>query len=333
MNVDPFASLAVAHSDSARSALAAAFGRARIGAIVPLTGGATTASVYRIEVGERRYLLRIEGQPSPLRNPHQYVSMRIAVEAGIAPKILYLDEAAGIVVTDFIEQVALDTYPGGSPALARALGELLARVQATQVFPYFVEYPDIVTRLFAHVRRTGLFAGGVLDQHVERLELLRGAYRASSSRLVSSHNDAVPNNILFDGQRLWLIDWESAYCNDPLVDVAIMLDGVARCPEMEEVLLGAWLGRAPDDSIRERLDVVRALTRLYYAGVFLSASAAASWVKEETDLSAPSAVDFQRAIKARRLKAGTTETKHILGKMFLSSFLSGVAAPGFDAAV
>jgi thiamine kinase-like enzyme len=333
MNVDPFASLAVAHSGSARSALVAAFGQARIGPIVPLTGGATTASVYRIEVGERPYLLRIEGQPSPLRNPHQYVSISIAAEAGIAPKILYLDEAAGIVVTDFIEQVTLEAYPGGTPALARALGELLARVQATEAFPCFVEYPDIVARLFAHVRRTGLFAGGVLDQHVERLELLRGAYQANSSRLVSSHNDCVPNNILFDGRRLWLIDWESAYCNDPLVDVAIMLDGVARCPEMDEVLLGAWLGRAPDESIRERLDVVRALTRLYYAGVFLSASAAASWVKEETDLSAPSAADFQRAVKAGRLKAGTAETKHILGKMFLSSFLSGVAAPGFDAAV
>jgi aminoglycoside phosphotransferase (APT) family kinase protein len=333
MNVDPFAALAVAHLDDVRPVLAAAFGQARIGRIVPLAGGATTASVYGIEVGERRYLLRIEGQPSPLRNPHQYVSMRIAAEAGIAPKILYVDEAARIVVTDFIEQVALEAYPGGPPALARALGELLARVQTTQVFPYFVEYPDIVARLFAHVRRTGLFAGGVLDQHVERLELLRGAYRASSSKLVSSHNDVVPNNILFDGRRLWLIDWESAYCNDPLVDVAILLDGVARFPEIEEVLLSAWLGRAPDETIRGRLEVVRALTRLYYAGVFLSASAAASWVKEETDLSAPSAVDFQRAIKAARLKAGTAETKHILGKMFLSSFLSGVAVPGFDAAV
>jgi aminoglycoside phosphotransferase (APT) family kinase protein len=333
MNVDPFAALAVAHLDDVRPVLAAAFGQARIGRIVPLAGGATTASVYGIEVGERRYLLRIEGQSSPLRNPHQYVSMRIAAEAGIAPKILYVDEAARIVVTDFIEQVALEAYPGGPPALARALGELLARVQTTQVFPYFVEYPDIVARLFAHVRRTGLFAGGVLDQHVERLELLRGAYRASSSKLVSSHNDVVPNNILFDGRRLWLIDWESAYCNDPLVDVAILLDGVARFPEIEEVLLSAWLGRAPDETIRGRLEVVRALTRLYYAGVFLSASAAASWVKEETDLSAPSAVDFQRAIKAARLKAGTAETKHILGKMFLSSFLSGVAVPGFDAAV
>src|SRR6185369_8347917 len=262
MSVDPFAALA--QPDGVRSALATVFGRARIGPIVALTGGATTASVYRIEVGERRYLLRTEGQPSPLRNPHQYVSMRIAAEAGIAPKILYVDEAARIVVTDFIEQVALEAYPGGPPALARALGELLARVQATEVFPYFVEYPDIVARLFAHVRRTGLFAGGVLDQHVERLELLRGAYRASSSRSVSSHNDVVPNNILFDGRRLWLIDWESAYCNDPLVDVAIVLDGIARSPELEEVLLRAWLGRTPDESIRARLDVVRAITRLYY---------------------------------------------------------------------
>ena len=168
---------------------------------------------------------------------------------GLRPKSCMSTRRLGIVVTDFIEQVSLEAYPGGPPALARALGELLARVQATEVFPYFVEYPDIVARLFAHVRRTGLFADGVLDQHVERLELLCGAYRASSGKPVSSHNDVVPNNILFDGRRLWLIDWESAYCNDPLVDVAIMLDGVARRPEMEEVLLGAWLGRAPDGSI------------------------------------------------------------------------------------
>src|SRR6185312_874081 len=94
MNVDPFAALS--QPDGVRSALATVFGRARIGPIVALTGGATTASVYRIEVGERRYLLRIEGQPSPLRNPHQYASMRIAAEAGIAPKILYVDEAARI---------------------------------------------------------------------------------------------------------------------------------------------------------------------------------------------------------------------------------------------
>jgi hypothetical protein len=333
MSRDHFDTIPAAHRDTVRSALAAAFGRAPIDAITPITGGASTASTFRLEAGGRRYLLRVEGEPSPLRNPHQYVSMRIAAEAGIAPEIRYIDEAARVAVIDFIEQQPLKTYPGGPLALAQALGELFSRVQATPAFPYFVNYPDIVARLFAHVRRTGLFAAGLLDAHVERLELLRGAYDAGSTKLVSSHNDSIPSNILFDGERLWLIDWESAYRNDPLVDVAIVLDSFAISPALEDVLLQAWFGRAPDEALRARLELIRALTRLYYAGVLLSASAAASWVTGATDLSAPTPREFQFAIREGRLRRGAPETKHILGKMFLASFFSGVAPPGFDDAV
>ena len=86
MKKSRFDTFPVAHRDSASAALSAAFGSAPVGEITAMAGGATTASVYRVEVGARRYLLRIEGEPSPLRNPHQYVSMRIATEAGIAPR-------------------------------------------------------------------------------------------------------------------------------------------------------------------------------------------------------------------------------------------------------
>jgi hypothetical protein len=333
MNKDCFDVLSAADRETARSALVAAFGSAPIGAITPMTGGATSASIFRVEIGHRRYVMRMEGQPSPLRNPHQYISMRIASEAGIAPKIRYIDEVARVAVIDFIEQRPLGAYPGGSRALAQALGELLSRVQATSVFPTFVNYPDIVARLFAHVRRTGLFATGLLDAHVERLELLREAYDAGATRLVSSHNDPVPNNILFDGERLWLIDWESAYRNDPIVDVAIVLDSLARSPELEDVLLRAWLGRAPDEALRARLALIRGLTRLYYAGVLLSASALAPRAAPDTDLLAPTVPEIERAIREGRLKPGAPETKHILGKIFLSSFFSGVVPPGLDGAV
>lgn len=109
-----------------------------------------------MEVGDRRYLLRVEGEPSPLRNPHQYVSMRIAAEAGIAPRIHHIDEAGRIATMDFIGQQPLQAYPGGPRGLAQALGELLGRLQATPVFPRFVDYPDIVARLFAHPRFRGV---------------------------------------------------------------------------------------------------------------------------------------------------------------------------------
>ena len=183
------------------------------------------------------------------------------------------------------------------------------------------------------MRRTGLFAAGVLDAHVERLERLREAYDAGASRLVSSHNDPTPNNILFDGERLWLIDWESACRNDPLVDAAIVLNQFARSRELEDVLLKAWFGRAPDEALRARLAPVRALTCLFYAGVMFSASAAASWAKDDTDLSAPTPEQFRLAIDEGRLIRGAAETRHILGKMYLASFLSGVAAPKLEGAV
>jgi aminoglycoside phosphotransferase (APT) family kinase protein len=218
MEDHPFDALSAHHREKVRSALVAAFGSTPIDAIARIAGGASTASTFRLDVGRRAYLLRVEGQPSPLRNPHQYVSLRIAAEAGIASEVHYIDEAARVAVIDFIEQQPLNTYPGGPHALAQALGELLSRVQATPTFPFFVNYPDIAARLLAHVRRTGLFAPGVLDPHVDRLGQLREAYDAGLASLVSSHNDPVPSNVLFDGERLWLIDWESAYRNDPLVD-------------------------------------------------------------------------------------------------------------------
>jgi hypothetical protein len=102
--------------------------------------------------------------------------------------------------------------------------------------------------------------------------------------------------------------------------------------ELEGVLLQAWLDRAPDDALRDRLALVRALTRLYYAGVLLSASAA-SRTASDASLSAPTLREFQQAIGEGRLAPGAPETKHVLGKMYLAAFLTGAAPPGLDGAV
>jgi aminoglycoside phosphotransferase (APT) family kinase protein len=331
LSKDPFAALPVAQRDAVRSALATAFGRASIEAVTSLKGGISGASVFRFETGGRRYVVRVEGAPSPLRNPHQYACLRMAADAGLAPGLHHVDERARVAVMDFIEPQPLGAYPGGRRALVQALGALLARLQAAPLFPYFVDYPDIVTRLFNHVRRTGLFAPGLLDAHAAHLARLAEVCAWPSVRWVSSHNDPVPQNILFDGARLWLIDWESAYRSDPLVDVAILLDGVARAPELEAALLQAWLGRRPDDDIRARLALIRGLVRLYYTGVMLSASAAADpHATPDRDLSAPTLAAYRRSVRDGRLQPGTRESFHVRGKMFLASFLSGAEMPGFD---
>ena len=169
----------------------------------------------------------------------------------------------------FIEDRPLETYPGGHQALASAIGAMLRKLQTMPLFPGFVDYPDIVSRLWIHVCKTGLFPERLLDAASQRLVQIRKAYALQTDKYVSSHNDVLPRNVLFDGKRLLLIDWENGYRNDPLVDLAIALDNFAPSPELEEVLLLAWLGQKPDHFLRNRLALVRALTRLYYAGVHI----------------------------------------------------------------
>jgi aminoglycoside phosphotransferase (APT) family kinase protein len=319
------------HHERVRAAIGAAFGSVPIDDIAPISGGASGAVPFRVAVGGRSYVVRVEGPASPLRNPYQYESMRIAAEAGIAPRLHYVDEEARVAVMDFIAERPLSAFPGGAPALAQAVGALLRRVQRTTPFPRFVDYPDIVGRLWAWVCSTGLFASGVLDPVTERLHRLGEAYVWDPSQSVSSHNDLVPRNLLFDGERLWLIDWESAYRNDPLVDVAIALDQFAPSPEWQRLLLEAWAGHAPDEAVSARLGLVRAFTRLYYAGVLLSASAAASGAVGDRDLSAPALEAFRRAINEGALVPDTPAFKHVLGKMYLAAFMTDKAPPDLGA--
>src|SRR5579871_168120 len=301
-----FDRLSAQQREAVFAALRNVLGSVPIDALTPLKGGATAAAILRIDAGKRSYLLRIEGAPSPLRNPHQYVSLRIATDAGLAPRLYYHDDVERIAVMDFVEQRPLSAYPGGPLALARAAGEMVRRLQSTKLFPYFVDYPDIVARLWAHVCRTGLFAPGVLDPVNAHLADIRKAYVWDRADSLSCHNDPVPNNILFDGKRLWLIDWESGCRNDPLVDVSIVSDHLARSPDLREALLRAMIGKPPDDDLRARLKLVRALTHLYYAGVCFSASATAPRESADTDLTALTVADYEQAFPAEGINRQRT---------------------------
>ncbi|MDP3852696.1 phosphotransferase [Phenylobacterium sp.] len=333
MSKDPFEIIAKSHRDSARSALAA-LGSAPIKTIDPVYGGASGASIFRVEAGGERFLMRVEGPASPLlpRNPHRHACTHLAADAGVAPAVHYLDETSGVVVTDFVEQRPLHSFPGGASALARAVGDLLRRLQTAPAFPQLVYYPDLLTRMLGRLREAGIFASGLLDEHVARLATIRAVLDRETTSLVSSHNDPHSGNILFDGARLWLIDWEAAYRNHPLVDVAIALDNLAASPDLEDALLGAWLGRRADEEIRAQLALVRPLTRLYYACFLLNAAATEPQATAGDDLSSPSIGEFQQALLDGRLKPNTPKAMHRLGKMYLNGFLTGAPTPALSVA-
>jgi hypothetical protein len=259
--------------------------------------------------------------------------MQIAADSGIAPRLHYVDDATGVAIMDFVPPRPLTEYPGGPVQLTQDLGVLVRKLQATSPFPELHNYLAILSRLLGYIRNSGLFAAGLLDPHAAGFERIREIYTWDSSALVSSHNDPNARNIIFDGERLWLIDWETAYRNDPLTDVAIVAENFAATPELENALLEAWMGHAPNPALRARFMLMRVLTRLYYAGLMLSISSAEPRSAPDTDLTAPTPEEFHAEVAAGRVKAGAPETMYTLGKMLLSGFLAGMSAPGFEEAV
>ena len=300
-----------------QAALDAAYGSTPAHHLGPVTGGASGAVALRIAAGTHRHLLRVEARRSPLRTPHQYECMEIAARAGIAPALHYVDPENGVAIMDFIEAVPLDRFPGGGPALAKALGDLARRLQETEPFPQLGDWRAIVGRLLGLLESRSV--AGLLDRHRAAYEQLCEALPWDNATHVSSHNDPNARNVLFDGKRLWLIDWETAYRNDPMVDVAILADNLAATPELVEALLRTWLGYVPTAGEIERLERIRRLTRLYYAGLLIGFGSPPD--TRLTDLSALSRAEAEGRIARDELTETTSENLVIAGKMCLAAFL------------
>ena len=332
---DPVDHIPEDRRERARTALAAAFGRSPVTSLEPITAGAS-ASSYRIELAGRSYLLRLESpKRDAVRNPHRsYPCMRAAAAAGLTPAVHHADAGAGVVIADFVQERALADYPGGTAGVVRDLGSLVARLQEVPAFPPVFDYPSMIGHLFGQLLESGLFVPGLLDRHREGFERIRSAYPWDATALVSSHNELNPSNLLFDGERLWLIDWETAFRNDPLVDVATLTMFHAATPELEGLLLRSWLGRAPDQVLLARLRLIRMMVRLFYGcAASLNALGSTEAAVPATDFDAPTPAQFRDDVAQGRMNAGAPKAQRIVGKIALTGFLAGLAAPEFEEAL
>lgn len=282
-----------------------------------------------MDAGELRLLVRHEGPTTPLlkRNPHRFTAMKLAADVGVAPRVHYMDEAAGLTITDFVVHAPFSAFPGGPVPLARGLGELLRKLQCGTVFPPLVDYRELLGDMLAYLAGSGVFGEGVLDPYVAALAELITHLGWSEENLVASHNDPNPNNILFDGDRLWLIDWEAGYRNDASVDIAIVSDTFGGTPQQLEGLLMGWLGRLPDASERDRFNRVRRLTRLYYACFLLHAGGQED-AAPVTDLRPLSPSALKARLSDNRLQRGSRQTAFEFGKVYLDAFLTGIVPEG-----
>jgi thiamine kinase-like enzyme len=218
----------------------------------PVGGGLTNAN-FRVDDGAESFFVRI-GDDIPVHGVLRFneaAASRAAHAAGLSPEVVHQEQ--GALVLRFLEGRTLtpedvrrpETLEGILPLVKRCHRELPRHLRG----PTLAFWVFHVVRDYAHTLGE---AGGARVAGLPRLlEIAETLERAIGPvELVFGHNDLLAGNLLDDGKRLWLIDWDYAGWGSALFDLGGLASNSALAPDQEEWLLAAYFERPPDDALR-----------------------------------------------------------------------------------
>jgi Ser/Thr protein kinase RdoA (MazF antagonist) len=257
------------HRDAVVRALNETFCGAPVSAIVPMAGGRSSALVYRVDAEDASYVMRVVVARNLLSDPvRQFAAMQVAANDGVAPPVHFADAESGIAITAFIASRPWhEAFATGTDRIA-GLGRCVRRLHDGPALASFLDAFQCIDQGLGVVTAAGAALPPMLVRYLEDFVAVRDALLPHWV-LTASHNDLNPGNLLYDGERPWLIDWESAWQNDPMFDVATMLHWFGFAGDREAALLAGYFGGTPTPLQRAKLEVMKQVVSCYYAVIFL----------------------------------------------------------------
>ncbi len=213
-----------------------------------LDGGITNRN-YRVRWRGLDVVLRLPGKDTELLGidrEAERLATQAAAEAGIGPRVEAFLPGPGCLVTRFLPGEPMTPEDVRDPGAVARIAAALRVVH---------DGPALPTRFdaFELVRRYGdlaLSRGGAEPDDYRAM--LAGADEIAAAIgddpehvPVPCHNDLLPSNLLSDGERLHILDWEYAGMGDRYFDLANLSANNAFGTADDERLLGAYFGAPP----------------------------------------------------------------------------------------
>jgi|SRR6185437_13667421 len=243
-----------------KKALQAAFGVNEFETIQQLMKGLSGAMVFKIILHEKPYLLRVITRTDAMAGTsHYFGCMQTAADAGIAPKIYYLNNDDRISITDFIAE-----QPFAAPEARDKMADSIRHLHALPKFPYRINYIDAADNFLHKFKDSEILPESETKDIFESYAKIVNVYpRNDEKNLVSCHNDLKPDNIIFDGNKPWIVDWEAAFLNDRYVDLASMANFVVKSDKDEADFLEKYFGKVADEYQQARFFLMSQIVHIF----------------------------------------------------------------------
>jgi aminoglycoside phosphotransferase (APT) family kinase protein len=303
-----------------------AFGVAAFEDIRTMTSGLSSDLLFRIVVRGSSFMLRIMTRRDEVNDPQrQFTCMKAASEAGLAPHVWYISMEDGICITDFVEALP---FPA-TEALVR-IPRLLRMLHALPPFPKALNYVT-VNKSIQRFRAAGILPKGETEEVFALYAQLSAVYPHQDSDMVSCHNDLKPENIFFDGNRVWLGDWKAALVNDRYFDLAIPANFLVTNDAEEKAYLQEYFGQPPDEYQLARFFLMRQVMHMMYAAIFLLLGSANEPIDQSEK--SPSFRDFHQRIWAGEVNLADNDMKTLYGRVHWEQLLQNMRQTRFHEAL
>jgi thiamine kinase-like enzyme len=214
--------------------------------IVPLSGGLSNTN-YVVTDANGKHVVRF-GTDYPFHHvsrEREVLVARAAHAAGFSPEVQYA--ATGVMVTAYLNAKTFGADDVKANAerigkLVRAFHSVMPKHITGSASMFWVFH---VIRDYANTLRTSH------SRYVEKLpELLQQAEALEAAQIslpiIFGHHDLLPANVLDDGKKLWLIDFEYAGFGTAMFDLAGASSNAQLRHDEQQQLLAAYCGTKPD---------------------------------------------------------------------------------------
>jgi aminoglycoside phosphotransferase (APT) family kinase protein len=303
-----------------------AFGATAFEDIRPMPSGLSSDLLFRIVVRGSSFMLWIMTRMNEVNDPkRRFTCMKAAAAAGLAPHVWYAGMEDGVCITDFV-----DALPFPVPEALVRMPRVLRMLHALPLFPKAFNYVT-ANKSIQRFRVAGILPKTETEEVFARYAQLSAVYPHRELDMVSCHNDLKPENVMFDGRRVWLVDWKAAMVNDRYFDLAVAANFLATNDAEERSYLQEYLGQPPDEYQLARFFLMRQVLHMLSAAIFLLLGSSGKPINQSEKL--PSFRDFHQSIWVGRVDLADNDTKSVYGRIHWEQLLRTVRQAQFDEAL